>query len=127
MITWSPRLSPMGLGEDRPPAPLSHSSLSPLAGSRFPSQTEGLKLRAILVENRDPTDGTGNFIPIAPGSNGLTSWLAGTNPTLRVPAGGVQLATFPEGLDAMNDGSDDEILLTANSASVICRLTYLYG
>ncbi len=105
-------------------------SVDPLgsAGDDVPSSDpEGLKLRAILVENRDPTDGTGNYITIAPGSNGLTSWIAGTTPTLRVPAGGVQLATFPEGLDAMNDGSDDEILLTANTASVVCRLTYLYG
>ena len=106
------------------------NSTDPLgaAGDDVPSNDpEGLRLRAILVENRDPTDGTGNFITIAPGSNGLTSWLAGTTPTLRVPAGGVQLATFPRGLDTMNDGSDDELLLTADTASVVCRLTYLYG
>lgn len=104
-------------------------SVDPLgaAGDDVPSSDpEGLKLRAILVENRDPA-ATGNFITIALGTNGLTSWLAGTTPTLRVPAGGAQLATFPNGLDAMNDGTDDELLFTADTASVVIRLTYLFG
>jgi len=103
-------------------------SVDPLgaAGDDVPSSDpEGLKLRAILVENRDPA--AGNFITVAPGTNGLTSWIAGTTPTVRVPGGGVILATFPNGLDAMNDGTDDEILLTADTASVVTRLTYLYG
>lgn len=101
-------------------------SVDPLgaAGDDVPSSDpEALKLRAILVENRDST----NFITIAPGSNGLTLWIAGTNPTLRVPPGGLQLATFPNGLDPMNDGSDDELLFTADTASVVIRLTYIYG
>ena len=94
------------------------------AGDDVPSSDpEALKLRAILVENRDTT----NFITIAPGSNGLTSWIGGTNPTVRVPALGLQLATFPNGLDVMNDTSDDELLFTADTASVVIRLTYIYG
>ena len=88
---------------------------------------EGLLLRAILVENRDPVDGTGNFITIAPGSNGITNWITGTTPFVRIPAGGLFLATMPEGIDTLNDGADDEILLTADTASVITRLTYLFG
>jgi len=106
------------------------NSTDPLgaAGDDVPSSDpEGLKLRAILVENRDPTDGTGNFITIAPGSNGLTSWIAGTTPTVRVPAGGMILCSFPEGLDPMNDGVDDELLFTADTATVACRLTFLFG
>lgn len=95
------------------------------AGDDVPSSDpEGLKLRAILIENRDPIDGTGNYITLGLGGSGLTSWISGT---VRIPAGGALLATMPEGLDAMNDGVDDEILFTANTASVVCRLTYLYG
>ena len=104
-------------------------SVDPLgaAGDDVPSSDpEGLRLRAILVENRDPA-ATGNFITVAPGSNGLTSWIAGTTPTVRVAPGGLLLTTFPNGLDAMNDGVDDELLFTADTASVVCRLTYLYG
>ena len=33
----------------------------------------------------------------------------------------------PNGLDPMNDGTDDELLFTADTASVVIRLTYLYG
>ena len=105
------------------------NSTDPLgaAGDDVPSSDpEGLKLRAILVENRDPA-ATGNFITVAPGSNGLTSWIGGTTPTVRVPPGGLLLATMPDGLDAMNDGVDDELLFTADTASVVTRLTYLFG
>lgn len=97
------------------------------AGDDQPSSDpEGTRLRAIQFENLDDPV-TGNFFRIAPGANGLTSWLEGTSPTLRVPAGGVQLASFPNGLDIMNDGVDDELLLTADTADVLARLTYLFG
>jgi len=94
------------------------------AGDDAPtSAVEGLKLRAIIITNDDST----NYITVAPGTAGITSWLAGTLPTVRIPAGGMLLATFPAGLDALNDTSDDEILLTANTDNCVCRLTYIYG
>lgn len=103
-------------------------SVDPLggAGDDIPSSDpEGLKLRAIMIENLDPA--TGNFITIAPGTNGITNWITGTNPFVRIPGGGFFAASMPNGIDALNDGVDDEILLTANTASVIVNFTYLFG
>lgn len=94
------------------------------AGDDVPtSDPEGLKLRAILIKNNDST----NFVTLSLGTNALTSWLAGTAPTVRIPAGGFLAATMPAGLDAMNDGSDDEIKLTADTASCIVEIAYIYG
>jgi len=93
-------------------------------GSDVPSgDPEGLKLRAIVIENQDDT----NYVTLGLGSNALTSWLAGTSPTVRIPAGGILAATMPAGLDAMNDTSDDEITLQANTASCNVKLSYLFG
>lgn len=94
------------------------------AGDDVPTSTvEGLKLRAIMICNDDAT----NYVTVAPGVAGVTSWIAGTTPSVRIPAGGMLLATFPAGLDALNDTTDDELLFIANSASCICRLAYIYG
>jgi len=94
------------------------------AGDDIPtSDPEGLKLRAIMITNEDST----NYVDVAKGTNALTSWLGGTTPTVRIPAGGMLLATFPSGLDAMNDGTDDEIKVTANSASCTVKIAYIFG
>lgn len=94
------------------------------AGDDVPSMDpEGLKLRAIMIQNLDDT----NFVDVGLGTNALTSWLTGTTPEIRVPAGGFILATMPAGLDAMNDGADDEITVTANSDSCQVRISYLFG
>lgn len=94
------------------------------AGDDVPtSDPEGLKLRAIMLVNEDNT----NYVEVSKGSNTLTSWLGGTSPTVRIPAGGMLLATFPSGLDAMNDGVDDELTVTANIASCTVKIIYLYG
>jgi hypothetical protein len=94
------------------------------AGDELPtSDPEGLKLRAIMIENTDST----NYITLGLGTNFITSWLGGTTPTVRIPAGGIILQTFPAGLDAMNDGADDEIKLTANSASCVVKISYIFG
>ena len=93
-------------------------------GSDTPSaDPEGLKLRAIVIENQDDT----NYVTLGTGSNAITSWLGGSSPTVRIPAGGVLAATFPSGLDAMNDGADDEITLQANTASCVVKFSYLFG
>lgn len=101
-------------------------SVDPLgaAGDDVPSSDpEGLKIRAIMIENLDTT----NFVDVGLGTNGLTSWLTGTTPEIRIPATGFILSTMPAGLDAMNDGVDDEIKVTANSASCSVRISYIYG
>lgn len=94
------------------------------AGDDTPtSDPEGLKLRAIMIENKDDT----NYIKIEQGPNGLTNWLTASGDILQVPAGGVVLATFPAGLDALTDGTDDELKISANSASVSVKISYLFG
>lgn len=94
------------------------------AGDDVPtSDPEGLKLRAIMIENLDTT----NYVTLSLGTSAVTSWLGGTSPTVRIIAGGFLLQTFPAGLDALNDGSDDELKLTANSASVTVKISYLFG
>ena len=87
------------------------------------SDPEGLKLRAICLINTDDT----NYVTVGLGANALTSWLAGTGPTVRIPAGGFLCATFPAGLDTMNDGADDEITLQADTATCRVELAYLFG
>ena len=101
-------------------------SADPLAAAGDDAPTmdpEGLKLRAILIENQDTT----NFVDVEQGTNGVTGWIVASGDKVRVPAGGVLMATFPAGLDAMNDGSDDEILFSADTASVNVKLTYVFG
>ena len=94
------------------------------AGDDVPSSDpEGLKLRAIMIENLDDT----NFIDVGLGTNALTNWLTGTTPEIRIPALGFILSTMPAGLDAMNDGADDEIKITADTASCSVRISYIYG
>jgi len=105
---------------------ISLADIDPLgaAGDDTPtSDPEGLKLRAILIQNNDST----NFIDVGLGTNALTSWLTGTTPEIRIPAGGSLLSTFPSGLDAMNDGADDEIKVTADTASVSVKISYIFG
>ena len=94
------------------------------AGDDVPSaDPEGLKLRAIFVAN----DSTTNYVELGVGTNAVTSWIEGTTPTVRIPAGGFFVQTFPSGLDALNDGVDDEIKITADTASCTCRITVIYG
>ena len=84
---------------------------------------EGYKLRALVVENLDPT----NFVTLALGTNAVTNWLAGTTPTLRIPKRGISIFVLPDGIDALNDGVDDEIKLTADTATCSCRVTAILG
>jgi len=94
------------------------------AGDDVPSMDpEGLKIRAIMIENLDTT----NYVEVGLGTNALTSWLTGTTPEIRIPASGFILATMPAGLDVMNDGVDDEIKVTANTDSCSVRISYLFG
>jgi len=101
-------------------------SVDPLgaAGDDTPtSDPEGLKLRAILIENRDAT----NFVKVKRGSNGETSILDGATDSIKLVAGAQFMWTSPAGDSAMNDGSDDELLFTADTANVSVRLTYVFG
>ena len=75
-----------------------------------------------MIENTDST----NYVTVAKGTNGMTNWISGTN-TVRIPAGGVLLATFPAGIDAINDGTDDEITITANTASCVVVVSWVFG
>lgn len=94
------------------------------AGDDTPSSDpDGLKLRAIMIENLDGS----NYIEVEQGTNGLTSWIVASGDKVRIIAGGVLLQTFPAGLDTMNDGADDEIKITANSSSVSVKISYIYG
>jgi len=94
------------------------------AGDDAPTaDPEGLKIRAIVIENQDAT----NYVELAEGTNAITSWLGGTTPTVRIPAGGVLAQTFPSGLDALNDGADDEIKITADTASCTVKISVLFG
>jgi hypothetical protein len=101
-------------------------SVDPLgaAGDDTPTiDPEGLKLRALLIENQDTT----NFISVKRGTNGETSMLSGGTDSIKITAGGMLLWVSPAGVSAMNDGSDDELLITANSASCTVKITYVFG
>ena len=94
------------------------------AGSDAPtSDPEGLKLKAILIENQDAT----NFVSVKKGTNGEASILSGSTDSIKIDPGGCVLWFSPAGNNAMNDGTDDELLFTADTASVTVKLTYLYG
>lgn len=94
------------------------------AGSDAPTtDPEGLKLKAVLIENQDAT----NFVNVKRGTNGETSMLTGSTDSLKITAGGFNLWYSPAGVSAMNDGTDDELLFTADTASVTVKLTYIYG
>ena len=94
------------------------------AGDDVPSSDpEGLKLRALMIENKDAI----NFIEVKQGANGEVSMLTGSTDSIKISAGGVLLWTTPAGINAMNDGVDDELLITADSASVSTKITYIYG
>ena len=94
------------------------------AGDDAPtSDPEGLKLRAILVENQDTT----NFVLVKRGANGETSILSGATDAIKLVAGAIFMWTSPAGDSAMNDGSDDELLFTADTASVNIKLSYIFG
>jgi hypothetical protein len=94
------------------------------AGDDEPSMDpDGLKLRGLLIQNLDST----NYVTVGLGTNALTSWLGGTTPTVRIPAGGFIFSTFPAGLDALTTGSNDEIELTADTASCSVKISYIFG
>ena len=84
---------------------------------------EGLDLRLLIIENKDDT----NFITVGLGSNGVTQWLGGTDPTIKIPAGGVLVQTFPQDIGALNDGVDDEIVIKGVTADCVVELSVLYG
>jgi len=94
------------------------------AGDDVPtSDPEGLKLRAIMIENLDDT----NYIKVQSGTNGDTNLLSGGTDYIPVTAGGLILWVSPAGVNAMNDGTDDELLITADTASCSVKLTYIFG
>ena len=94
------------------------------AGDDVPtSSPEGLKLKAIFIENQDAT----NFVRVKGGVNADTNILTGSTDSINITAGGFFLWTSPAGVSAMNDGVDDELLITANSASCTVKIIYLYG
>lgn len=94
------------------------------AGDDTPtSDPEGLKLRAIMIQNLDST----NFIRVKGGTNADINILTGSTDSINITAGGLFLWTSPAGVNSMSDGVDDEILVTADTASVSTKITYIYG
>jgi len=94
------------------------------AGDDVPSSDpEGLKLRFLMIENLDAT----NYISIKKGTNGEASMLSGGTDSINLLAGGVLVWTCPAGSSAMSDGADDELLVTANTASCSVKISYIYG
>lgn len=102
-------------------------SADPLAaaGDDTPtSDPEGLKLRALLVENLDAT----NFITVkSTTSTGETSMLTGTTDSIKITAGGFNLWFSPAGVSAMNDGVDDELDIQADTGSCSVKISYIFG
>ncbi len=85
---------------------------------------EGLKLRAILIENLDDT----NKITVKrTASTGEASIFSGSTDTVTITAGGLFLWTSPAGISAMSDGVDDELDFQADTADCSTRLTYIFG
>jgi len=93
------------------------------AGDDVPTaDPEGLDVRLLVVENQDTT----NYVSLSKGTNGV-DWF-GTTPSIKIPAGGIFVLYSPiDGLGAINDGSDDEIKVTANTASCSVKISVLYG
>lgn len=87
------------------------------------SDPEGLKIRGILIINNDST----NFVTVKRGVNGEASIFNGGTDGIVLSAGGFFAWTSPAGISAMNDGSDDELLFTADTAGVSVTLTFIYG
>lgn len=101
-------------------------SVDPLgtAGDDTPTMDpEGLKLRAILIENQDTT----NYVRVKSGTNGDINVLTGGTDSINITAGGMFLWHSPAGVNAMSDGVDDEIVVTANTASCSVKITYIFG
>jgi len=94
------------------------------AGDEVPTaDPEGLKMKMIVVENLDTT----NYVELTVGTNGVSNWLTGTTPALRIPATGWVAHYLPAGIDALNDGADDEIKITADTSSCTVNISVLYG
>lgn len=94
------------------------------AGDDIPSaDPEGLKLKAILIQNDDAT----NFVAVKQGTNGETSIITGSTDSIKISAGGAFMWSSPAGISAMNDGVDDELLFTADTASCSVKISYLFG
>lgn len=98
---------------------------TPIAGGGInPTEDpDGKDLRVLLIENTDDT----NYVTVTTGTNALSGWIGATD-TIDIPAGGFLLAVFPIDkitLDAT--GNADEIKITANTASCVCRVTYIFG
>lgn len=93
------------------------------AGDEVPTaDPEGLQIRLLIVENQDST----NYVTLTKGANGVTC--LGTTPGIIIPAKGIFVLYSPiDGLGDINDGSDDEITLTANTAACTCKLSVMYG
>jgi hypothetical protein len=87
------------------------------------SDPEGTKLRGILIINNDDT----NFITVKRGLNGETSILTGGTDSIKISAGGFFAWTSPAGIDAMNDGVDDELTIIADTANCQVSIAYVYG
>lgn len=94
------------------------------AGDDTPTMDpEGLKLRGFLIENQDDT----NYISVKSGTNGDINILDGATDSIIVTAGGFFAWNSPAGVNAMTDGTDDEILVTADTASCSVKITYIFG
>lgn len=105
---------------------LSLASADPLGAAgddTWTSTAEGAKLRVLVIENQDAS----NYVSLKKGTNGDTNIFSGATDSIRIDAGGIFLWVSPAGSNAMSDGADDELIVTSNSASVVCRIAYVFG
>jgi hypothetical protein len=96
------------------------------AGSEVPSSDpEGLKLRYVKIVNLDTT----NFVTITTSgvSNANGDMLNSAGASVKLYPEGKFIWTAPDGGSAIEDGTSDEIKLTADTASCTCELHYVFG
>lgn len=93
-------------------------------GDDVPSGTvEALSLKFLLIQNLDDT----NYITIGEGAAPLPNFLGGTSPTLYLGPSSYHKFTWYKGTSAINDTSDDELTLLANTADCSAKLTAGFG
>ena len=96
------------------------------AGDDTPTMDpEGLKLKCIAIKNKDTT----NYVTVKRATTtGDANIFSGSTDTMRIdPNGGFFIWYSPAGSNAMSDGVDDELTLTADTASCSCDILYIFG
>lgn len=107
---------------------LSMANADPLgaAGDDFPTGTavEGTKLKLIMFENTGDT----NAATVEAGANPDSNVLTGSTDEINLSInGGLFLWYSPAGINAMNDGADDEFIIKSAASTTTIKVTFIYG